>query len=627
MILYSLRTKVLALVGGGLLLAGMGMAYLAHVGMQSMIDRSQTAVYKNELDQLLLTLSQYQTELQATLQVEVYRDQFQEEALRVIRQYYPANPDDNVYPFILDNHGRVLLHPHLTAGDKNLIGLDFVQKMLHSNSGSFKYRIQGEDIWLTYTRFEPWNWVVGYRLKQSYMYADLTRFHQILLPVLIALLLFVAVILLYGLKHFLHPIIRLTQSAGTIAKGDFDQPIIVSGQDEVAVLALNFETMRRAVRETVTSVNHQRAELEKEVQERQRAERQALAAEEHLRVIISSVADALLVTDLEHQVLMFNPAAQKAFPKVAVRSQLSEVLRDSSLEETLEPIVHGQQKQAKRECLIHNGGAPHVYSVNSAAIYDPGNLIVGVVTLLHDVTKSKELDRLKSEFLSTAAHELRTPLTAIQGFSELLRSNPATPISDRQEYLDIILQRCRDLGSLVEDLLDVSRIESGQVLQLTLEDFDLSLLVNEMVKNYQLVATTHQIRIHPPESALNISADRNKIKRALENLLGNATKFSPPGSDIDITLEIRDDLVWILVKDSGVGIPFEKQQRIFEKFYRVDGSNTAPGGLGLGLHIVHSIISAHGGQIRMESSPGQGSTFAFGLALRDPGNINIPRVP
>lgn len=616
MILYSLRTKVMALVSGGLLLATVCIAFLAHNGMERMIDRSQTAVYQDKLDHLLITLTQYHDELEKTLQVDVYRDQFQEEALRIIRQNYLADADENFYPFILDSNAQVMLHPVLSFGDKSVAELDFVQTMLNTPAGNFKYRYLEEDKWLVYARFEPWDWVVAYSLKQSYMYTDLTRFHQTLMPVLIAVLLIVAVVLLYGLQRFLRPILRLTKSAGTIADGDLEQPIEITGRDEVADLSRNFESMRTAVYQTITNLDRQRTELEKEVVERQRAESHAHSAEERLRVILSSVADILLVTDLNHQVLMFNPAAQISFPNIDNMMRLREALNDATLEEAIEPIVCKNVNQIQVEWSQPRvGDASQIFNASSAAIFELDNKLVGVVTLLHDVTKAKELDRLKSEFLSTAAHELRTPLAVIQGFSELMNSDPRISLNDRKEYLGIILHRCQYLESLIEDLLDVSRIETGQGMKLILDEFDLNSLVEQMVTHFQNGSTNHQFVVHSAAAPLNVSADSSKILRVLENLLSNAAKFSPAKSQIDITCEERDGIAWVLVKDQGIGIHPDKQNRIFEKFYRVDGSDTAPQGLGLGLHIVNSIATVHGGQISLDSNPGKGTTIGFGLPI------------
>lgn len=616
MLLYSLRTKILVLVGGGLFLASTGIAYLAHSGMQDIIDRSQTVVYQGELDHILNTLALYDDELQKTLQVEAYRDQFQEEALRIIKLNFQADSDEDAFPVILDHQGQVLLHPNLAFGDTSATELDFVQTMLNTPAGNFKYHYLGEDKWLIHARFEPWGWVVAYSLRQSYMYADLARFHQALLPGLVAILFVVTAVLFYGLQRFLQPITSLTQSAGTIAAGDLDQRIEVRGRDEVAVLAHNFESMRAAVRQTITNLDSQSQVLKKEVEDRLRAESQALAAEERLRVILHSVADALLVTDLEHQLVMLNPAAQAAFPEAEVTKHLQDIFDDSTLEEALEPIVKGEKDHIRMEWLLQQKGTEsRSYNTTSAAIFETGNKRVGVVTLLHDVTKARELDRLKSEFLSTAAHELRTPLAIIQGYSELLCIAPETPERSRREHLETILQRCGELGSLIEDMLDISRLEAGQGLSLHLEEFDLSMIVKQLATQYQDSLKKHQVVAHTPKTPLRVSADLGKIQRILENLLSNASKFSAANSLIEVTCEAKGGLAWVQVKDQGIGISDEKQSRVFDKFYRIDGSNTAPRGLGLGLHIVKNIVEAHGGQVSLESKLGTGTTFTFSLPL------------
>lgn len=286
MILYSLRAKVLTLVSVGLFIATIGIASLAYNGMRDIIDRSQTAVYQGQLDHLLLTLTQYSEELEKTLRVDAYRDQFQEEALRIIRLNFLSGTDDNVYPFILNHQGQVMLHPKLPFGDKSLTTLDFIQSSLYTPKGNFKYSYLGEDKWVIYARFDPWNWTAGYTLKQSYMYADLTHFQQTLLPALIGFLIIIAAILLYGLRRFLNPIIRLTQSAEAIAKGNLEQPIVASGEDEVAVLARNFEIMRTAVRQTIKSLDTQRTELQKEVEIRKLAEKNLVVYQDKLELLV-----------------------------------------------------------------------------------------------------------------------------------------------------------------------------------------------------------------------------------------------------------------------------------------------------------------------------------------------------
>jgi len=614
--IHSLRSKVLILVGGGLLLAMICLAWLAETGMRSIIDRSQEAVYQNRLNHLLITLSQYENELRRTLQVEAYRDQFQDEALRVIRSSHLADASEDVYPFIIDRKGEVLLHPNLARGDRSLAALPFVKRMLQGERGSFSYRYLSDDKWLVFANFPAWDWVVAYSLREPFKYADLNHFHKKLLPGLIGILLVVTVILIYGLQRFLQPILSLTNSADLIAKGDLAAYIDTEGNDEVSSLARGFESMRDAVRKTIQDLDHQRQELEIEVQERRRAENSAMVAEGRLRAILSSAADPLLVTDLKHEIVLLNQAAEKAFPQAKVGMFLGAVMADSSLEEAILLLTQSEQEQLHVEWSgKHAEGTSCVYNAHSAKILDSAGHPMGVVTLLRDVTKARELDQLKREFLATTAHELRTPLAVIQGFAELLQDRPDTPLAEKEEFLSIILQRCSDLENLIDDLHDVSRIESGQGLKLNLQTFDLVDLVEKNTTQYQSSSNNQTCQLFVGDRPLMVSGDWGKIQRVLDNLMSNASKFSPPKSLIEVVCEKRDGMAWVRVKDHGGGISSEKQALIFEKFYRIDGSNTAPQGLGLGLFIVKNIISKHGGRIELESQVDQGTTFAFGLPL------------
>ena len=615
MTLYSLRTKVLLTIGCGFLVATLSIVFLAHTGMQSIIDRSQTVVYGDQVKNLLATLKQYDEELKKTLQVEAYRDQFQEEALRIVRENFLSGADENAYPFILNSQGHILMHPFLPVGDKSPLSQDFIKPLLQTASGNFKYRYQGEDKWLIYSHFEPWDWVVVYSLKQDYMYADLTRFYQTLLPGLIVLLLVVTFVLIYVMRYFLQPIFELKRSARRIADGQLDQPIEIRGRDEVAELASSFEAMRLAVRQNIDTLKNQHLTLENEITVRQQAEKKALKSEAQLRAVIDSAADPLLVTNPAHEIIMLNSLAQETFPDADVGSQLQDVLGDVTLDEAIAPIVRGEQEHVHVD-FSHNQAVPlpRIYSCKSAAISDPDKTLAGVVTLMRDVTELRELERLKSEFISIAAHELSTPLTIIQAYTELLVNSEPTGHS-YHEYLATILKRCEELNCLIGDIHDVSKMESGQSLHLTMQEFDLGEHVERLVGQYREGTSEHQFLTRIPDSALMVSADGGKIQRVLENLLSNAIKFSPLNSRIEVAAEQRGASVWVTVTDHGVGIPAEKQGRIFEKFYRVDGSDTAPRGLGLGLHIVKSIIEAHRGEIRLESRPGQGTTFSFRLPL------------
>jgi PAS domain S-box-containing protein len=230
-------------------------------------------------------------------------------------------------------------------------------------------------------------------------------------------------------------------------------------------------------------------------------------------------------------------------------------------------------------------------------------------------------DQLKSEFISTAAHELRTPLSSIMGFTDLILDQNnvyAFSVEQKQSFLNEIIENATRLNKIIDDILDVRRIESGRNLSLNIESVSLSALLTKIVNRYRLM-TTHQFNIEiGPEFPERILVDAHRISQVLENLLSNAVKYSPKQSRIDILAERSDCACKVQVTDQGIGMSREQASRIFEKFYRADTSDTAVHGLGLGMSIVKQIISDHGGSIRVESSPGKGSTIHFSLPINGP---------
>ncbi|HAD03507.1 MAG: hypothetical protein A2091_07420 [Desulfuromonadales bacterium GWD2_61_12] len=225
-----------------------------------------------------------------------------------------------------------------------------------------------------------------------------------------------------------------------------------------------------------------------------------------------------------------------------------------------------------------------------------------------------EVDRLKSEFISTVSHELRTPLSCIVGYAELLQSGEHSR-EDAAEYLDIINHKADELAMLVEGLLDLSRIEAGKGLELKVETFDLAALARECLQQARLLTTQHQFAYQGSESPVTITADRLRLKQVFDNLLGNAIKYSPDGM-IAIELTTVAGRAEVVVSDQGIGMTAEQLAQACDKFYRVNSSNTAVSGVGLGLSIVRSSIHAHCGDLQISSNPGQGTQFKVILPLR-----------
>lgn len=374
--------------------------------------------------------------------------------------------------------------------------------------------------------------------------------------------------------------------------------------------------------------------LARDVSERQQQEekvrealRQAELGRDRITAILRSVADALVVTDPEGRILLMNRSAEllthtECF--AVTGAPLASILRDEALRRELEQARSRPGRENAFEVELpplEPSDIRRVLQGQVAPILDARGEQLGHISLLRDVTRERQVDRLKSEFISTAAHELRTPLTSILGFTEILRDLAATGHFDpaqEQEFLDIIYQKAETLAHLIDELLDLGRIESGRALQLSLQECDLGQLLSACARQHAGMNASHHYLLDLPPTSLRLQADPRKITQVIDNLLGNAVKYSPRGSSIRMSARLAEEGVRIEVIDSGIGMTADQLAQAFDKFYRADASNTAREGLGLGLTIARNIAQAHGGRLWLESSPGRGTTASLQLPCRAP---------
>jgi PAS domain S-box-containing protein len=255
-----------------------------------------------------------------------------------------------------------------------------------------------------------------------------------------------------------------------------------------------------------------------------------------------------------------------------------------------------------------NGSLYHAM-LTITPIPGPHGKPVGFVGVQSDITPFKEMDRLKSEFVSMAAHELRTPLTSILGFSEILLTRQLA--EDRKtRYLTFINQQATALRAILDDLLDLSRLESGQGFEITESLIDLKAIVTETVFGFQENNPKHRYQIQGPEIWPQVKGDPVKLAQLLKNLFSNATKYSPAGGTISLTAVHNQEygLLHLSLTDQGIGMTPEQVGQVFDRFFRADASNTAIGGTGLGMTISRLIVERHGGKIWLESEYGLGTT-------------------
>jgi PAS domain S-box-containing protein len=242
--------------------------------------------------------------------------------------------------------------------------------------------------------------------------------------------------------------------------------------------------------------------------------------------------------------------------------------------------------------------------------------ITHYIGVLSDISERKEMERLKDELVSTVSHELRTPLTSLRGFAELMLQRNFAPKKQR-EFLDIIHRESLRLTELINDFLDLQRIESGRQ-KYNFADVELPSLLKESISVFQQELGRHDLHLHVPASLPPVHVDTARLQQVMMNLLSNALKFSPQGGQITVGARLEDDMVKVWVADQGVGIPPEALPNLFHRFFRVDNQDTRSiGGTGLGLALVKEVVKAHGGRIWVESVVGVGSTFFFTLPIAD----------
>jgi signal transduction histidine kinase len=231
--------------------------------------------------------------------------------------------------------------------------------------------------------------------------------------------------------------------------------------------------------------------------------------------------------------------------------------------------------------------------------------------------KLVELEKVRRDYMSEISHELRTPLTAIKGFAETLQEAGADDSAVRQRYLDRIIAKTDHLSRLVQELLDLARLEAGQT-QLSLQPTELEPIILEAVETLRLQAEERGVRIGiiTADNLPSVLGDGRRLQQVLENLISNALRATERGGEVRVSAGLSDGLVAIEVSDTGIGIPEEQQSHIFERFYRIDTADKSnQAGTGLGLTIAKRIVEAHGGQISVTSKPGCGATFRFTLTI------------
>lgn len=412
-----------------------------------------------------------------------------------------------------------------------------------------------------------------------------------------------AVALVFSLllaERLARPLRRVVDASRRLGAGDYAVQVPQEREDELGQLAGEFNQMAARL------ARYNELNIEQILSEKQKGE-----------AILASIDDGVIVFDNDLLVTGANPAAQRilGLAEDGRARRCADILPGSPVCAAVQRAVASGTAPTLDEKdsvlrLEGRDGARH-YQVSATTIPGRERRPAGVVLLLRDVTRLKEVDRLKSEFVMAASHELRTPLTSMGMGIDLLLEFAAPRLDERERSL---LQAAHEevgrLKALVTDLLELSRIEAGRI-DMVFDRVDVSDLVARVqgIFGGQLEKEEVELRVHLDPGLPRIRADANKVMWVLTNLLSNALRYARGGGHIELTAHRVGPRVHLSVRDDGPGIPPEYQAAIFEKFVRVGGEGS--GGTGLGLAICREIVRAHGGVIWVESTPGRGSTFTF----------------
>jgi NtrC-family two-component system sensor histidine kinase KinB len=399
------------------------------------------------------------------------------------------------------------------------------------------------------------------------------------------------------------PLAQLTQVTEKVASGDYNVSIRAQSHDEIGRLAEKFNVMVAKLRA------YHDLNLRRIVGEQKKAE-----------VILNTIDDGVLVVDNTRTVASLNPAARRALGIGSAQVEGAEfagVIHDERLRDLIDETLRSGKAPVPDDLqdfvTFAAPDARHVhYEYALAPVGGLDGVALGVVVLFRNVTKLKELDRLKTEFVMTASHELRTPLTSMSMSIELLRERLSDKVAESdRELLDVAHEELQRLRKLVDELLNLSTIESGK-LELEFVDVSLADVVRTAVSPFRSQAEQQglELSVETEDAIPPIKADPNKLVWVVTNLISNALRYAR--GHIWVSAASAGHWVNIYVRDDGPGIPHELQARIFDKFVQA-GEHERAGGAGLGLTIAKEIVRAHGGYIWVESEPGRGSLFIVTL--------------
>ena len=393
-------------------------------------------------------------------------------------------------------------------------------------------------------------------------------------------------------RRLARPLRTLSAAASAIARGNYHSRVPTPSGDELGDLGRSFNEMAQRLEHEVSTIRRDQREL---------------------RAILGGMVEGVLAIDTEERVVLMNDAAGAILGVQEPDASGRKIWESVRIPQIVSALTEAVQTQTMQSAVVHlpSAGKDRVVHVTASPLVGDSGAQRGAVLVLDDVTDREQIESVRRDFVANASHELKTPIASVRGLVETILGDRDMDVDTRNGFLERVLKQAQRLGDLVAEMLVLSRLETPGSRVAT-QALDLRETVREVLDDAAPLAAERRIKIvsRLPEEALRVMGERESLRRIAGNLLDNAIKYTEPGGEVRVAVTRLPDGAILEVSDTGPGIPREKHDRVFERFFRVDeGRSRDMGGTGLGLAIVKHLVQALRARVELESEVGQGSTF------------------